>query len=206
MKLILNIALFVNLFVSVTANAETPLATQALLAQLKNIKTLQADFIQENYDAKNKLLQKQTGNFKVTDNGEFIWNIAAPYEQKIISDGKVLKIFDPDLEQLTIKPLDKKAQVIPLLLFSGESEAITQQYEISSSAQDSFDLHARDKNSLFEKLQVRFKNNKPVSLSIIDSVNQKTLVSFDKVIANQALKPSLFQFDAPAGTDVIDER
>ena len=206
MKLLFNIILLAAALISVLAQAETPLATEKLLQQLKNIKTLQAGFVQENYDAKNNLLQKQTGNFIVTESGEFIWNIAAPYEQKIISDGKVLKIFDPDLEQVTLKALDKKAQVIPLLLFSSEGSAIAQQYEINNPAQDVFDLHARDKSSLFEKMQISFHNGMPTSLTIIDSMNQKTLVRFEKVVANQPLKASLFQFETPVGVDVIDER
>lgn len=206
MKLFLKIFLSTSLFVAITVHADTPVAAQHLLEKLSGIKTLQADFIQENYDAKNKLLQKQSGHFKVTEDGKFIWNIAAPYEQKIISDGKILKIFDPDLEQLTIKPLDKKTQVIPLLLFSGQSEEITRQYDISNPEQNNFELHARDKNSLFDKLEVRFQKDLPVSLSIIDSMNQKTLVNFNGVVANQALKATGFQFEAPADVDIIDER
>ena len=118
----------------------------------------------------------------------------------------VLKIFDPDLEQVTLKALDKKTQVIPLLLFSGEGEVITKQYDISSPGKDAFDLRARDKKSMFEKLQISFKNGMPVSLSIIDSMNQKTIISFEKVVANQAMKASIFQFEIPVGIDVIDER
>ena len=206
LKTIVSISLFAVFNSNVAVHADTPVATQALLEKLNHIKTLQADFTQENFDANNKLLQKQSGNFKVTENGKFIWNIAAPYEQKIISDSKTLKIFDPDLEQLTIKPLDKKAQVIPLLLFSGESDEIAQQYQISHPELDKFELRAQDKNSLFDRLEVVFKKDLPVSLSIIDAMNQKTQVSFDKVLANQPLKATVFQFEIPAGVDVIDER
>lgn len=204
--LFFKIILALAMLVSTSTNAEVAPTSEKLVQQLKKIKTLQADFIQENYDAKNNLLQKQNGNFKIMESGEFIWNTAAPYEQKIISDGNVLKIFDPDLEQLTIKTLDKKNQVVPLLLFSGEGRAITEQYEISSPQNDIFDLHASNKSSLFEKLQISFKNGLPVSLSIIDSMNQKTLVRFDKIILNQPIKTSLFQFETPLGADVIDER
>jgi outer membrane lipoprotein carrier protein len=168
------------------AQANTSSAASDLLQLLRNIKTLQADFIQENYDAKKNLLQTQNGNFKVMESGEFIWNTATPYEQKIISDGKLLKIFDPDLEQLTIKPMDKKAQVIPLLLFSGGEETIAEQYDISSSGKDRFELRAKDKNSLFEKLEVSFKKGIPLSLTIIDSMKQKTLVRFENASVNKA--------------------
>jgi len=187
-----------------------PSAAQQLLQVLKPIKTLQANFIQESYDSNDHLLQKQNGSFKVTEKGEFIWGISKPYEQKIISDGKVLKIFDPDLEQLTIKAIDKKNQVIPLLLFSGESENITRQYKIlqtdAPTEKNTFDLIAQDKNSLFDKLQIIFKKGDPDSLSIIDSLKQKTIVHFEKVVINPSFKASTFQFEVPAGVDVIDER
>ena len=191
---------------SMTTQADDLSAPQQLLAQLKNIKSLQAHFVQESYDAKNTLLQKQNGTFAVTEKGEFLWDIQTPYEQKIISDGKTIKLFDPDLEQLTIKALDKKTQVIPLLLFSGDSENLAKQFTVSSSSPNIYTLSAQNKNSLFDEMRISFKDGKPDALTIVDSMKQKTSVRFTQVIVNQAIKSSDFQFDAPAGVDIIDER
>jgi len=186
--------------------ADDSSAATHLIEKLKAIKTLQADFVQESYDAKQKLLQKQNGSFKVKDSGEFIWLIAVPYEQKIISDAKSLKIYDPDLEQLTIKKLDDKAQVIPLLLFSGKSDQINDLYNVVAISDSHYSLASKSNNNLFDKLEIDFVDETPVSLIILDSLKQKTIVSFSNTVFNKPLSASLFQFIAPEGADIVDER
>jgi outer membrane lipoprotein carrier protein len=179
---------------------------QQLLQLLNTITSMQGDFVQTSYDQKSVALQKQHGTFKVTRQGEFIWDIEKPYTQKIISDGKDIRLYDPDLLQLTIKPFDKNARVVPLLLFSEQNAAISEAYNIRMVAVNTFELVDKNKSSLFEKLQIHFEQGKPESLLIVDSVQQMTEVRFSNLATNQSLSSDLFKFDPPKGTDVIDER
>jgi outer membrane lipoprotein carrier protein len=211
MKRFLTVFLLFACIFPVAASAEDKPAQavspqQQLLQLLNTITSMQGDFVQTSYDQKSVSLQKQHGTFKVTRQGEFIWDIEKPYTQKIISDGKDIRLYDPDLLQLTIKPLDKKARVVPLLLFSEHNSTISETYNISLVAVNTFELVDKNKSSLFEKLQIHFEQGKPESLLIVDSVQQMTEVRFSNLLINQSIPASLFRFDPPKGTDVIDER
>lgn len=190
-------------------------AAAQLLALLQPIQNLSGHFEQQSLDKNEKLLQRQNGSFVVLQSGEFIWRILPPYEQHIISNGTIINIYDPDLEQLTIKALDQKVQVIPLMLFSENGRQIVQQYDVSKVAGDSstevtFILKPRQAGSLFDRLLISFSNasamHTPTRLDIIDSLKQITRVRFDQVFLNQSIDRKQFEFSAPAGIDVIDER
>jgi len=181
-------------------------AAQALLKQLDSIQAMSGDFVQVSHDQKGNTLQQQHGHFSVARGGEFVWEIAKPYAQTIVSDGKSLRIYDPDLQQLTIKLLDKNARVAPLLLFSEGNRTIEKDYRIARIAPDSFELASIEKSGLFDKLRIHFAGANPDTLQIVDSLQQTTDVSFTHLMMNPALPPATFVFDAPAGVEVIDER
>lgn len=188
-------------------------AADSLLAQLKPINNLSADFQQQSFDKNAKPLQHQSGHFTVKQNGEFRWLVNAPYEQLIVSDGQTLRIYDPDLEQLTIKKADAKVQMVPLLLFSHNASDILAQYHIvlvkgeKQSATDRiYELSPKQPGTLFEKLRIVFSSGMPTQLEIIDSLKQLTRVEFAAVMLNQSLKQDSFQLVVPEGIDIIDER
>lgn len=201
----------VALLISGVAFAEDP--ALKLMALLKPIKNISANFQQQSLDKSGKKLQQQSGHFVVKSSGEFYWYVKPPYEQQIISDGKVINIYDPDLEQLTIKTLDPKAQMIPLLLFSENGQKIITQYRVSQREAGTsivFELKPNSDGSLFDQLVITFSSHSgvvvPTQLEIVDTLKQSTLVEFDKLLLNQSTDPNTFVFSAPEGVDVIDER
>src|SRR5690606_18836130 len=173
------------------------------------IDNLSANFQQESLDKNEKLLQKQIGRFVVKRSGEFFWYVNPPYEQHIFSDGGVVKIYDPDLEQLTIKSIDQKTQMIPLLLFSDNAQKIIEQYtvnQIKEGKNPAFELIPITNGHFFDRLIVVFLLNPdghvPQRLEITDSLKQKTRVHFDNAVLNQPLDPGVFMFSIPEGIDV----
>jgi outer membrane lipoprotein carrier protein len=59
------------------------------------------------------------------------------------------------------------------------------------------------KGDLFESLEMTFDKNVPVSMTIRDAMQQKTVIFFNKVIINPDLPESQFQFVPPAGVEVL---
>jgi len=201
-----------GLFFSVS-NSFAEEASKNLLKILQPIHNLSGSFEQQSLDKNNKLLQMQAGNFVVQKTGEFYWEIDPPYEQKIISDGKIINVYDPDLEQVTIKTLEQKAQIIPLLLFSENGQQLISQYivsEIGDSSNPVFELKPKINGSLFDRLTITFRSDKvpvsPAQLEIVDSLKQVTRIYFDKTVLNRHIDTKVFLFSAPEGVDVIDER
>ena len=53
----------------------------------------------------------------------------------MVSDGKNVTLWDPDLEQATIKKLDQRLNQTPALLLSGDVSKISQSFDITSRQQ-----------------------------------------------------------------------
>jgi outer membrane lipoprotein carrier protein len=76
----------------------------------------------------------------------------------MVSDGKKVTLWDPDLEQATIKKLDERLNQTPALLLSGDVSKISQSFDITSKEQGEvidFTLKPKTKDTLFDSLRCR---------------------------------------------------
>ena len=69
-----------------------------------------------------------------------------------------------------------------------------------------FVLEPRDETSVFRDATLTFS---PVgvlaALDIVDHLEQTTRIVFAETVVNPALAPTLFEFEIPAGVDVVGE-
>ena len=72
----------------------------------QDVKTMRADFKQTVLDARFQTAKSATGVLEIQRPGKFRWDYKSPYEQTIVADGKKLWIYDKDLEQVTVKPMN----------------------------------------------------------------------------------------------------
>lgn len=194
-------------------------ADAELAARLKAIRSLQADFSQTSEQGgKNAAAasapvqtpQRQTvvlGSLSASKPGMFRWETRQPYQQLIVSDGKDIRIFDPDLQQMTIRAVDKAADQTPALLFSGDLRAL-KQFSVTSSQTGGlteFQLKPKAKDALFAALRLQFKGSVPFAMLLDDSLGQKTRIEFIKPVLNQPVPADQFRLVPPKGTDIIRE-
>ena len=85
---------------------------------LEKSQTIEANFSQLTLDAGGTSLQETTGKMTVKRPGLFYWHTDAPQEQVVVSDGQKVTLWDPDLEQATVKKLDVRLNQTPALLLS----------------------------------------------------------------------------------------
>lgn len=204
--------LVIALVLAGTANAEdtkTSGLEDALNNRLADIKTLSADFTQTTIDASRRVLQKNSGHLWVASPSKFRIETIAPYRQTLVSNGNDFWSWDADLEQVIVKKLDADIKQVPILLLSTDTAKITHQYDISyyqDEDSENYVLHARNKGSLFETLTIEFRDGKPGTIMIGDSLGQQTRVELENVTINMPIADSKFEFEPPAGVDVIDDR
>ncbi|WP_339528466.1 outer membrane lipoprotein chaperone LolA [Pseudomonas mucidolens] len=190
-----------------TAHAD-PASVASLTNLLDKSKTLTARFSQMTLDGSGTQLQETAGEMAVQRPGLFFWKTDAPNEQTIVSDGKKVTLWDPDLEQATIKTLDPRLSQTPALLLSGDVSQISESFDITSKQQSGvidFTLKPKSKDTLFDTLRLSFRNGVINDMQLIDSVGQRTNILFTGVKANQPVAASTFKFDVPKGADVIQE-
>ena len=88
-------------------------ASADLAGLLNKVQSMKANFIQTVYDKRGKVTQKSSGRMALQRPGKFRWDVAKPMPQLIIANGTKLWIYDPDLEQLTIRSIKKAAGESP---------------------------------------------------------------------------------------------
>ena len=96
---------------SSTANSQSESGADQLRQFVRNSKTAEGDFVQQQLRAPKanepkdkglKVVRQTQGHFVFQRPGRFIWDTQKPYEQKLIADGKQLILWDKDLNQATI--------------------------------------------------------------------------------------------------------
>ena len=194
-------------FSSLSAHADAQDVTR-LSQLLEKSKTITANFSQLTLDGSGTRLQETKGEMSVQRPGLFYWHTEAPQEQTMISDGQKVTLWDPDLEQATIKMLDQRLTQTPALLLSGDVSKISESFDISSKQAGEvmeFILKPKTKDTLFDSLNLSFRNGMINNMRLVDSVGQRTDILFSGVKANEPIPASKFKFVIPKGADVIQE-
>ena len=180
---------------------------------LSKLNALDTNFQQVVYSVDGEEIQQTSGQLQAMRPGKVRWSTLPPMEQLVVSDSETLWIYDPDLEQVTIRSFDQDLSKTPAALFIGNLDALEQTYEIfqeqNSSTEESptttFFLIPRNKESLYTKIALGFTGNKPVSMSLWDTLEQKTHIAFNELQLNRPIAPEAFQFTPPEGTDIIHD-
>ncbi|WP_158774604.1 outer membrane lipoprotein chaperone LolA [Cobetia sp. L2A1] len=176
---------------------------------LEPLKTYVADFDQQILDGSGQRLQEAHGKMWLSRPGKFRWSVDAPYRQEVVSDGKEVYLHDPDLEQVTVQPLDERVTHTPALLLSGRASELTANYEVErqqQGARETFTLTPKQADTLFESLKLTFDNERLDMLQMADSTGQRTAIDFNNIEFNPTLEASRFVFQIPKGADVIREQ
>jgi len=185
-------------------------ASADLASILNTVKSMKANFTQIVYDNHGKATQKSSGKMAMQRPGKFRWDITKPMPQLIIANETRLWIYDPDLEQLTIRSLKKAAGESPALLLSHDSESLDKNYNVKTIEKNSpewrwFSLVPKQQGNLFESMQMGFVNNQIREMRLHDNLGHTTVIQFQNIQLNVSLPASLFTFKPSSKVDVIDE-
>lgn len=207
-----------SVFAASTAATEQQ-ATNNLMQQLSGVQSLTANFVQTTKASNGKAVAKKgltaqhmnqsfTGVMKVQRPGKFFWQTTSPAKQTIVTAGKTVWIYDPDLQQAVRQSLDEQVANTPALLLSGNANQIMHAYRVTqpNKAKTYYTLYPKDREGAFQSLTISFGANKAPSLMILqDSMGQTTQIRFNNVKVNSKIAASTFNFTPPAGTDIIDQ-
>lgn len=179
---------------------------------LTGLQSLQADFIQTVQDSHDQIVEKSSGTLALKRPGKFRWDYAKPNAQVIVSDGARIWLYDPELEQVTIRSVDQTLSATPAMLLSGDSRAgqdrLRTNFEVNHVEQRDgmtvINLSPKRPDSDFKLVQLALKGDQLVAMSLTDKLAQTTLLQFTKFKRNAPLSDSTFKFTAPKGVDVID--
>ena len=170
--------------------------------------SMRAKFHQEVNDNKGRKVQEVDGTMQLQRPNKFRWDYNKPYEQQIISDGKQVFLYDPELQQVTIRELSKALGSSPAALLAG-GDAVEKSFTLKNAIRKDGLTWVlalpKDKDSGFERVLLGFKANKLRKMEMVDSFNHITHITFDDVERNPSLQEATFLFMPPKGVDVVSE-
>lgn len=199
------LALALALTLPAQASSENPDA-ERLTSLLEPLKTYSADFTQRVTDGGGGSFQDAEGHMWLSRPGRFNWQVDDPYPQTVISDGEQVYLHDPDLEQVSIRPLDRRVTHTPALLLSGRADQLTDNYRVSLRQQGTteiFSLTPKANDTLFQSLELMFHSERLAGINLTDSTGQRTEIAFENIELNPSVSDDRFRFDIPEGVDVI---
>jgi outer membrane lipoprotein carrier protein len=189
------------------AGADT--AAQQLAGLLGQFNSLSAQFTQTLYDSHGRVLQKSHGSMELLRPDALRWETLSPSKQILITNGKQLWVYDVDLEQVQVKPLQKAFGNQPAMVFTSSSAEMQQHFIVSvipaKQATQAFQLVPKDPQADFKWIRFYFSGNAISKMQINDKIGQLTEMVFSQVKRNPYLLPAHFNFIPPKGIDVIND-
>lgn len=181
-------------------------AAESLSELLARSPSIAGEFVQLLLDEEQQLLQESSGDFLIKQPGFFRWQTLEPFPQLLVSNLETVWLYDPDLEQVTIRPFDNTEGQSPAVLLSGDAELIERYYRVTQTQPDQFELLPKVNEGSFERIDMQFSDQAISKLAILDTLGQTTEFRFSKINAQSAVDNALFEFTVPEGVDVlIDE-
>jgi outer membrane lipoprotein carrier protein len=183
-------------------------AVDAFLAFTSGNRTATARFEQQVLDRTGRTVERSTGSFAFSRPGKFRWAYDKPLRSVIVADGAKLWIHDEDLNQVTVKAMDRALSATPAALLAGKDD-VTAVFSLrEAGSEGGFDwLEAvpKDKDTGFDRVRVGMKGGVPAAMDLHDALGGRTLLRFPEFRANAKVDPETFRFVPPKGADVLDE-
>ncbi|HQR50713.1 MAG TPA: outer membrane lipoprotein chaperone LolA [Methylophilaceae bacterium] len=183
-------------------------AIQQLKTFFQNTTTMRAQFHQTVLDNMGGKVQDVTGSMQLSRPGKFRWDYNKPFVQLIVGDGHKVWLYDPELNQVTVRPLDKVLGSSPAALLAGGTEIDRNFILKNDGGQGQLDwveARPKDQDSGFERVLLGFKDGLLQEMELHDNFGQTTVIEFQKVERNPRLDAQAFRFVPPQGADVVGE-
>jgi len=171
-----------------------------------DLKTLSATFEQQVVDADGAQIQQARGHMWLQRPDRFRWDYQQPYHQLIVGDGQQVWVYDEDLEQVTVRPIDAALGQTPALLLSSDKPILDAFSVMALGNRDGIDwllLRPHDVDATFDELRLGLVDGRLQAMELRDGLGHTTRLHFSELVRNQPIDPEQFVFIPPDGVDVV---
>jgi len=175
----------------------------------QGIKVLDGQFSQQVFDPQGQLSESSSGQIALSKPRQFRWEYAQPFPQLIVADGKHVWVFDPDLEQVSVRQQSLEEQQSPLagLIDPGVLE---RQFKFAEGGDhDGMSwlvlTPLQGDDAQLRQAWLGFGEGELRQMELRDALDQRTVIVFTNWRRNPKLAADTFRFTPPEGTDVIGD-
>lgn len=175
----------------------------------QGLETLEGRFEQRALDADGGLRERSEGRVALAVPRQFRWDYESPFPQTIIADGTRLWIYDPELEQVSVRKQAHEEQSSPLAALIDPTE-LERQFEVSDEGERD-GLHwvrlvpRNTEDAQIAEARLGFAQGELRAMHLLDSLQQRSELMFADWKRNAGLEAGLFRFVPPAGVDVVGD-
>ena len=200
---------FLALGLVFVAQAEPAGAARARLdAFAQNLHSLTGQFNQSLTDINGKSSKTSAGTLALEAPRQVRWDTLTPYKQTIVADGSRVWIYDPELEQVTVRVQSSEEAHSPLTVLT-DVKQIDKNFKVSEQGEHDglvwLRLTSTSKDPQFDYADLGFDANGLARMTFRDQLGSTTDIRFSGWQRNAAVPPSTFNFAPPQGTDVIGD-
>ncbi|GIX21604.1 MAG: hypothetical protein KatS3mg121_0387 [Gammaproteobacteria bacterium] len=166
-----------------------------------SLRSLEAEFVQTVFDDKMKVIETARGRALLAKPGRFCWDYLEPYRQQIVADGERVWIYDPELEQVVVKPLDRALGSAPIALLTGRGR-IEDAFRVVELGRLEgrwlVQLEPRAQDTDFGAMLLALGEQGLDTMELRDRLGRVTRIEFRAVKLNVPVEAERFRFTPPA--------
>jgi outer membrane lipoprotein carrier protein len=179
------------------------------LAFNSSAKTATARFEQQVFDRTGKAVEKASGTFAFQRPGKFRWVYDKPNKQVLVGDGARLWIYDPDLNQVTVKRIGQAISSTPAALLAGKDD-ITALFTLRDAGTADglswVEATPKAQDTGFERVRLGLQGRTLAAMELHDQLGGRTMLRFLDLKANAPVAADSFRFTPPKGADVLEDK
>ena len=201
-----NLLLIASLFAATAAHAAT--ARSRMEAFSKDLESVTADFSQTVTDANGERGDESRGTMALEAPRQFRWETKQPYEQTIVADGTRVWVYEPDLQQVSVRSQSGEEAHSPLTVLTDLSQLDSQFTASESGERDGLawlKLVSKAKEPAFEYAELGFSASSLERMLFKDQLGSTTEIRFSNWRRNPKIDASAFKFTPPKDVDVIGD-
>lgn len=202
------VCLALGLCLSAQAQSATDTARARLDAFAKDLHSLTGSFNQSLISVDGKPGQTSAGTLALQAPRQFRWDTQTPFKQAIIADGSRVWIYDPDLEQVTVRKQSSEESHSPLTVLT-DLKQLDRDFKVAEQGQHDglawLRLTSTAADPQFGYADLGFDANGLARMVFKDQLGTTTDIRFSNWQRNGVVPPATFNFVPPQGTDVIGD-
>ncbi|MEZ5443135.1 MAG: outer membrane lipoprotein chaperone LolA [Lysobacterales bacterium] len=181
-------------------------ARAALHEFLDGAQVLASEFEQTVTSGEGRVEEQSEGQVALALPQQFRFEYTTPWPQLIVADGERVWVYDPDLDQATVR-LQASAEAQSPLTLILEPKAIDQRFVVTEGGEENglqwLLLQPKEERADFDRLDLGFNAQGLGAMRYRAPGGQQTELRFAQWQRNSDLPGDYFSFEPPPGVDVI---
>lgn len=172
------------------------------------IQTISVNFEQSVIGAKGNRGEISSGTLALKAPRQFRWETTSPYSQLIVADGNRVWIYDPDLEQVSVRGQGAEEAHSPLSVLTDLSQLDHEFTATEAGERDGMlwlKLVSKAKEPEFAFAELGFDKSHLLQMRFEDSLGNTTEIRFSNWQRDPKLPTDTFMFTPPGGVDVVGD-